>query len=225
MKKKTFRLIAFIIFIVGMVAISLVAIPFVRSIKEPEAFQEFVDGFEAPGFVIMLLVQVFQIVVALIPGEFVEFFAGTLFGCFGGLALCLVGIAVGQAIVFGAVKFFGRDFVESFAGSRAFEKLKFLKDEKKLRIIVFLLFFIPGTPKDVLCYVVPFTSMRLREFIPLTLVARIPSVITSTYAGSAFAEQNYTVLVVAYAGIFLAWAVGYFGYRYFESRHRTTDKK
>ena len=224
MKKNTFRLIAFIIFIVGIVAITLMAIPFVRSIKDPEEFRKFVDGFEAPGVIIMFFVQVFQIVVALIPGEFVEFFAGTLYGCFGGLLLCLVGIAIGQVIVFGAVKFFGRDFVESFAGSRTFEKLKFLKDEKKLRVIVFLLFFIPGTPKDALCYVVPFTSMKLREFIPLTLLARIPSVVTSTYAGSAFAEQNYMILVIAYISIFLAWGVGYLGYRQFESRRRKEDK-
>ncbi len=223
MKKKTFRLIAFAIFIVGMVAITLMTVPFIKSIKEPEAFKAFVEGFEAPGIVIMFFVQVFQIVVALIPGEFVEFFAGSLYGCVGGLFLCLAGVAIGQMIVFGAVKFFGRDFVDSFAGSRAFEKLKFLNDEKKLRVIVFLLFFIPGTPKDVLCYVVPFTSMRLREFIPLTLVARIPSVITSTYAGSAFAEQNYMILVIAYASIFLAWAIGYFGYRYFELKHKKQD--
>ena len=138
--RRVLSLIAFAIFVLGMVVITLMAIPFIRSIKEPEAFKEFVDGFEAPGIVIMLLVQVFQIVVALIPGEFVEFFAGSLYGCFGGLFLCLSGIAIGQALVFGLVKFFGRDFVESFAGSRAFEKLKFLRDEKKLRIIVFFLF-------------------------------------------------------------------------------------
>ena len=86
---------------------------------------------------------------------------------------------------------------------RLIAKEKFLKKEKNLEIILFVIFFIPGTPKDILTYLAPFTRLKLSSFIFITSIARIPSVITSTIGGNAISNQNYrfTIFIFVITGI------------------------
>ena len=206
--KKAYKYISIIIFFAAMAVLTLIAIPFIRSFNEPEQFRSFIDKFGILGIFIMLLIQIAQVVVAMIPGELIEFVAGSMYGWLGGLLVCLLGIAIGQTIIFKLVKTFGKDFVEAAAGSNTMNKLRFLSDEKKLRRVIFLLFFVPGTPKDLLTYAVPITSISLRDFIAITLFARIPSVLSSTYAGDAFAESKFKTLIVTYLTIVVISLIG-----------------
>lgn len=220
--KKIYKYVSLIVFVVAMLGLTAIAIPFIDSIKEPEKFKEFINRFGAFGIVVMFFIQVAQIIVALIPGEVVEFMAGCMYGWFGGLLLCLLGIAVGQTAIFKLVKWLGKDFVEAAAGSKAMEKLKFLQDDKKLKFVIFFLFFIPGTPKDMITYIVPFTKIKLRDFILLTLVARIPSVVSSTYAGEALMENDIATLILAYGIIAVMSLLGIGVYKLYEKK---VDKK
>jgi len=223
--KKTYKFASLAVFAIVMIVLTIIAIPLIQSVKEPEAFKSFIGRFGVFGVPVMLLIQIAQVIVALIPGEVVEFMAGCMYGWLGGLLLCLAGIAVGQTLIFKMVKKFGREFVEAASDSKAMDKLKFLKDEKKLKATIFLLFFIPGTPKDLITYAVPFTSVKLKDFILLTLVARIPSVVSSTYAGSAFVENDYRTLLLAYGIILIASAIGLGIYKLYEkNEERKTNK-
>lgn len=219
MDKKTYRSISLIIYILAMIILTLILIPFMKSVDEPEEFKAFINGFGAWGFWVIFFIQIAQILVAFIPGELIEFIAGTLYGWLGGLIFCLAGIAAGEALTFCAVRFFGKKFVEAAAGSKAMKKLRFLRDEKKLKMIIFLLFFIPGTPKDLLTYVVPLTSISLRNFLIVSILARIPSVFSSTYAGFAYLQNDYKTLLVTYAIIIPISVLGIIIYRFIESRH------
>ena len=195
------------------------AFPLITSYKNPEEFKAFIDSFGNWGFLMMLFIQIFQVVVALIPGEVVETLSGVIYGWFGGFIFCSVGIAIGEFIIFKAVKFFGNDLVEHAAGSEAINKFKFLQDEKKLKTIIFFLFFIPGTPKDLITYIAPLTKIKLRDFLIITLIARIPSVISSTYGGSALAEQNFIKAAIIYGVIAIFSIVGIIIYKIWDKKH------
>lgn len=216
--KKAYKYISLVIILITMVAISMVAVPFLRSFNEPQEFRNFIENFGVFGILVMLFIQIGQIIVAFIPGELVEFLAGCMYGTIGGLAVCLVGVSVGQAIIFQMVRKFGHEFVEAAAGSKAMGRFKFLKDEKKLMRVIFLLFFLPGTPKAIISYAVPFTSIRLKSFLLLTAVARIPSIVSSTYAGSAFVKNNYKPLLIAYGIILAVSLIGFILYRLYEKK-------
>jgi len=220
--KKAYKYISIIIFIATMVAISSIAIPFLQSFKEPQEFRDFISNFGIFGIAVMLFIQISQIIVALIPGELVEFLAGCMYGPVGGLIVCLAGVSVGQVIIFQAVRKLGHEFVEAAAGSKAMEKMKFLKDSKKLRRVIFLLFFVPGTPKAIITYIVPFTPIKLKEFTWITVIARIPSVLSSTYAGSAFVKNDFRPLIIVYGAIIAVSLVGFIFYRLYEKKF---DKK
>lgn len=222
--KKAYKYISIIIFFAALVGLTLIAIPFIRSFNEPQQFQSFINKFGILGIFIMLLIQIAQVVVAMIPGELIEFVAGSMYGWLGGLLVCLLGIAIGQIIIFKLVKTFGKDFVEAAAGSNAMNKLKFLNDEKKLKRVIFLLFFVPGTPKDLLTYAVPFTSVSIKDFIIITILARIPSVLSSTYAGDAFAESKFKTLLITYLTIGVISAIGIGIYKlYLRRAHRKSE--
>lgn len=216
---RIFNIVSIMVFVVAIAMLTAVALPLIKHYDNPDAFKAYIESLGPWGIVMMFFVQIAQIVVALIPGEVVEFLAGTLYGWLGGLAFCLVGIAVGQILIFTAVRILGKNFVEKVAGSDKLNKYKFLKDEKKLKRIIFVLFFIPGTPKDALTYIVPLTKISLRSFLGLSLLARIPSVVTSTLAGDALVNSGIKTTVIIYFIIGVISLCGMLFYKWWETKH------
>ena len=155
------------------------------------SIKEYVDSLGIFGVFFMFFIQTVQVVLAFIPGEPIEIAAGALFGPVGGALLCLAGIGAGTFIIFLLVKTLGKDFVTRVIGSDKYARLKFLKDPAKRDILIFLLMFIPGTPKDVLTYFSPLSGISTVRFLLIASVARIPSVISSTYVGGTLAEGRY----------------------------------
>lgn len=225
MKKRIYGIISFLIFLAVMAILTAIAFPLIKSYNHPELFQKYIENFGIWGFFVMLLIQVAQIIVAIIPGEAVEFVAGTIYGWFGGLLLCSIGIATGQTIIFKAVRFFGKNLVEKAAGSKTMNKYKFLNDETRLKRVVFFLFFIPGTPKDLITYIVPLTKINLRDFIIITLFARLPSVISSTYAGDAFADKDLLRIAIIYGIVLIFSIIGLLIYKAWDKKHISKKNK
>ena len=182
--------------------------PLIRFVREPERFQAWVDaqGVRAPLLFVGMVVL--QIVVAIIPGEPLEIAAGYAFGALEGTLLCLIGALVGRVAVFLLVRRFGVRAVEVFFPLEKVQSLRFLQNEKKLTFWVFFLFFLPGTPKDVLCYIVGLTKLPLRSWIIISTIAPIPSIITSTIGGSALGMGRYTFAAAVFGATLAISAAG-----------------
>lgn len=155
------------------------------------------------GVLILMGLQLLQVVVALIPGEIVEVVSGIIYGTFGGYIICTVGVLLSSMLVFYTVRKLGAPFVQRIISSEKMGTLSFLHNTEKVEMLIFLLFFIPGTPKDMLTYFVPLTNVKPLHFFILTTVARIPSIISSTYAGANIEKGKFgvTVLIFAITGI------------------------
>ena len=216
--KKLFRFFSVTVAIISIALLTVIAFPLIKYANQPDRFNEYIESFGAFKHIAMFSIQISQIIVALIPGEIIEFVAGTVYGWLGGLIFCTIGILLGHTLIFKSVRFFGEPFVKTVAGSKVMNKFDFLKNEKKLKTVLFFLFFIPGTPKDLLTYFVPLTSIKFRDFIIISTLARIPSVISSTYAGDVFAEHDYKTLIIVYSAVLIFTAAGFFIYK-------ITDKK
>lgn len=164
-----------------------------------EQLQAFLESYGWKGRFILLGIQVVQVFVALIPGEVVELAAGYAYGGVEGTLLCLLGVAAASAVVFLLVKKVGAPLVETFISREKIRELRFINSENKLKRLVFLLFLIPGTPKDVLTYFVGLTDITLSQFLAISLIARIPSVVSSTFCGQMLADRNYVTAGLVYA--------------------------
>ncbi len=164
---------------------------FLKLGSSAQGFTEFIKSYGIWGRLIGFFVQFLQVFVALIPGEFVEVGLGLSFGYIEGTIICYLGIAAASAIIFLLVKKLGVRVVSLFVEPKKINELKFINTEEKLYTLVFLLFLIPGTPKDLLTYIVPLTKIKLSNFLIISLIARLPSVISSIIGGNFFGSGRY----------------------------------
>ena len=212
---------AFFIFLALMAVVTwCVGRPMVRFVEEPELFRAWVDGHGLWGELAFIGMSVLQIVVAFIPGEPLEIGAGYAFGFWEGTLLCLLGILLGSAAVFLLVRRFGTRAVEIFFSREKIQSLRFLHESRKRDLLIFLVLFIPGTPKDLLSYFAGLTDIPLRRWLLIATVARIPSVVTSTAGGNAVGEQNYLFAVLVFAATLLASGLGVWIYERISRRRK-----
>ncbi len=208
-----FKKISFICFLVAMLLLSLVCIPLVRGYNNLSAIEGFIEDFGVLSVFALLFIQILQIIVALIPGEVVEFAAGALFGPVWGTLICMLGILLGQWLIFTIVIRWGNSVLSAVLDKKFMKKFKFLHDEKKIKLITFILYFLPGTPKDLLTYFMPVTGINIKAFLSITIFARIPSVVSSTIAGSLYAEGDIKLTLIVYAVVTVLSGLGYLIYR------------
>ena len=187
--------------------------PMLDFVAEPQKFREWVGQYGLLGKLAFVGMVALQVVVAVIPGEPLEIAAGYAFGIFEGTLLCLIGITLGSALVFLFVRKWGIKAVELFFPREKIQSLAFLQNSKRLNLIVFILFFIPGTPKDVMTYFIGLTPMKLSTWLVITMIARIPSVITSTIGGDALGLQNYQFAILVFAATIVISLLGILAYR------------
>ena len=212
-QKKIFSICAIIIYILFSVAILwFIGRPLIRFVGEPEEFRAWVDDHGFWGKAAFIGMIVLQVIVAIIPGEPFEIGAGYAFGMWEGTLLCMIGILCGSAIVFLIVRIFGIKLVEVFFPVKKIESLKLLQNHKRFNTIVFILSFVPGTPKDLLSYFIGLTEMKLSTWLGIVAVSRIPSVITSTIGGNALGSQNYKFAIIVFSVTAVIAGIGLFIY-------------
>ncbi len=194
--------------------------PLIQFVQEPERFRAWVEDRGATAPILFIGMVVLQVIVAVIPGEPLEIAAGYAFGALEGTLLCLAGTLIGGMIVFLLVRRFGTRAIEIFIPLENLRSLQFLqKSERHLYFWVFLIFFLPGTPKDLMCYFVGLTKLPLKSWIVISLVARLPSLITSTVGGNALGTERYLFAVIVFAATLLISALGVMIYRKITQSH------
>lgn len=225
-KKRAVALVCLGLFVAFSLAVCwFVGKPMLQFVSQPEQFRAWVDSHGFWGRLAFLGMVAFQVIIAIVPGEPLEIGAGYAFGAVEGTLLCILGTTLSSVLIFLVVKKFGMRVVTLFVSEEKICSFTFLQNTRRLNLIAFLLFFIPGTPKDVLTYVVGLTPMRLPTWVLITTVARIPSVITSTIGGDALGTENYLFAVVVFAATALISGVGVLVYRQITKHHQKKEQE
>lgn len=161
------------------------------------------------GKVLMVLALAAQVVVAVIPGGPMEIGAGYAYGPYLGTLLAIVGLMLGSSVVYFLSHIFGRRFVRLFVSEEKLENLYILHNPERLNRLIFIIFLIPGTPKDLLTYAVGLIRMPFLNWLVLTTLARTPATFVSTYAGEAILKQDYIQVAVIFVITMILSAIGY----------------
>ena len=177
-----------------------------------EELRDYIRSFETGSWLVFLCLQFIQVFIALIPGELLESVAGFIFGPVAGTLLCYAGITLASVVIFQLTRRFGVKLVEIFISRERINQLRFLNTEKKLNLLIFLIFFIPGTPKDLLTYFVGLTKIKMSTFLMIALVARIPSVVSSTFGGHLLGEGKYIGAIILYGAAAVVSLIGMAAY-------------
>jgi phosphoglycolate phosphatase len=202
---KIIKISLLVALIILLVAACVIILPYVKRITSMNQTElnEFLSKFDSAlrklgplRYIFMILLQILQMILAPIPGGPVAVMMGFMFGTFWGTVLTILSTALGTALIIGCVKLFGMSFVNKFINSKEFEKLKFLHNSAKRDTLLFLLFLIPGTPKDLITFFAPFTGAKPKNIIVLASLARIPSIFLMVYLGDAVSEGNIVKSVI-----------------------------
>lgn len=204
--KKIIKFAALVIFLSVTLALTVVCLPMVPMLMSEEGrvrLEEIVGGIVREnlflGIGAFLLLQILQVVVALIPGGLVQILGGVIFGSFWGTVLCLLGTLLGEMTVFYIVRKLGMPLVEAIIDAKGIKRLSFLQDEKKCELAVFILFLLPVMPKDALTYLAPLLNIKPSTFFILSMLARSPGLIISNVFGSSLSEGNTVIAAVMFA--------------------------
>lgn len=224
-KKNNLKKYRFIILILSVLFLTFLTIaigkPLLSFISKPEAFRDWVASKGILGAFLFIGLNILQVFLAIIPGGPFEIGAGYAFGIPLGTLLCDIAMTLGGVINFLLVRKFGMRFIELFTTREKIESIKFLKLNKKSTHLLFLFFLLPGTPKDLLCYAVGLTNIKLSTWILINFVGRFPAILLSAMSGSALGEQRYEIFILVMAVILALYLLGVFLYN---KHNKNTEK-
>ncbi len=188
-------------------------IKFYRFFFEPKRLKAFIISFGPFAAVIFVLVQAAQVVFAPVPGEITGFVGGLLFGNTQGVILSTIGLTLGSLIAFSITRIFGMKLVEKVVKKEYIDKLNNFITHKGLNV-TFILFLLPGFPKDSLCYLLGLSRMRLVDFLFMNIFGRLPGTLMLTLQGTAVSQGKYQAFFWLLAASIAFTAILYFTRNY-----------
>lgn len=150
----------------------------------------FLDSLGPWSFVGFVVLQAMQVVAAPIPGEVTGLLGGFLYGPGLGIMLSTMGLTLGSYAAFGLSRVFGRPLVERFVPRQSMERFDYLLHHKGA-FLIFMLFLIPGFPKDYLCYILGLGHLSTLEFLVIGATGRLLGTILLTMGGTYLKMHQY----------------------------------
>ena len=161
-----------------------------------ENLKEFIDSFGFYAPLIFMGLQILQVVAAPIPGDLTGFLGGYLFGMVPGLVYSVIGLTLGSLFAFLISRRFGMPFVSRFVGQETLQKFDHLM-RRQGALFTFIIFIIPGTPKDYFCFLLGLSPMNIVTFLVVSTLGRFPSTLFLTMQGQAVKSEDYRFFFMA----------------------------
>jgi len=184
-------------------------LPFMKNLSTVEgqiAFKEKIESLGFKGMLLLFGLQILQILLVVLPGEPFEVLAGMCYGTWGGCLFITVSAFITTVIIFFTVRKLGHKYLYNFFKEEQVDKImnsKLLKNPTNLEFLLFLLFFIPASPKDLFTYIGGLLPVKPWRFILIATFARFPSVISSTMVGANITKGNFKLSLIIYLITFI----------------------
>ncbi len=228
-KIRIFRIILAIIAVTIVIGVIAYLIPVMKNLSTVEgqmAFKEKVNESGFIGLAMLFGLQLAQIFLIILPGEPIEILAGMCYGGWGGLIFITISVAIMTTLIFFLVRKLGKRFVYDIYDEEKVKKIensKLFKNPKKIEWIMIILFMIPGTPKDLLVYISGLLPIKPLNLILISTFARLPSVVSSTFAGDTLMKGNWESSIIIYAITFLLVGIVVFIINKFDKSKTTAE--
>ena len=180
-------------------------------IERFESFDDviaFLQQYRWQSILVYIAIQAVQVVISVIPGQAFQFAAGYLYTFFPGLLFSLIGAALGTSVSFYLAKALGKDAVHLFLGEEKTAYYIERLNSKRAYAIVFLIYLIPGIPKDIVSYAAGVSEMKWRPFFTFSMMGRIPGMAGSLLIGALYMREHYVLMGVVAAMAIIAFAAG-----------------
>ena len=196
-----------------------------KIIADPSAFRAWLNQFGSFDEALFILIRAVQTVVKFIPAEPLEIASGYAWGAVRGMMYCILGNMLGTAAVFVLTKHFGQKIIELFLPVRNMKTLSVFKSSKRTYSLFFLVYLIPGSPKDGLTYLAGLMSLKPLPYMLITAMRRIPSVLSSTLCGATLAEKQYGLAALLFVALCILALFGALVYRFFMIKNTEEEQQ
>jgi len=187
--------------------------PFIKNLATTEgqiAFKEKIDSMGLGGIFLLFGLQILQILLVILPGEPFEVLAGMCYGAWGGALFITISVFITTTIIFFTVRKLGQKYLYNFFQREKVDKImksKLFKNPRNINIVLFILFFLPATPKDLFVFIGGLLPIKPLRFILISTLVRFPSVITSTMVGANISKGNWEISLIIYGVTFVIAAL------------------
>jgi uncharacterized membrane protein YdjX (TVP38/TMEM64 family) len=178
---------------------------------DKQQFKKWLMSFGPLAPLVFISIQSLQVVFAPIPGEATGFIGGFLFGVMPGFFYSTIGLTIGSILAFLLGRWLEVLFVKKVVSEATLKKFDFII-EREGTLIAFLLFLLPGFPKDYLCFILGLSEMPLKVFIILVTIGRLPGTLLLSLQGAQVYKGNYLSFGIL-LGIFVILGIAMFFYR------------
>ncbi len=182
--------LSLLLVLVGGVSALIYYSEWIRIFLHKDQLLHFLESLGPWASVVFVVLQAFQVVAAPIPGEATGLLGGFIFGPWLGILLSTIGLTLGSYIAFALARYLGRPFVERFVAQSTVDRFDYLLHHKGV-FLIFLLFLIPGFPKDALCYVLGLGHLSTMEFLLIGGVGRLLGTVLLTLQGNYLRLHRY----------------------------------
>ena len=162
--------------------------------------------------IIFILIQALQVVISPIPGEVTGILGGFVFGQWLGLVYSTIGLTAGSLLAFALGRWLGDAYVRHLVSEETWNKLGFIV-EAEGTILCFIIYLIPGLPKDIVCYLFGLSPMPFWVFAVVSTLGRIPGTWVLSAQGAKTATGHYIEVALLTAAV-AALAVPAYYYRH-----------
>ena len=209
MNKKRKTILYLIVVTIITILISIITY---KLVKNPQTYVDTISAHHLPTIISYVLISTIQTIIPIIPGEPVELLAGYLFGKINGTIICLICESMGSIIIILLTRKYGKRIISYIIENKKIKSIEKLKSKKAFNLFS-ILFIIPGTPKDLLCY---FSGLAEYDLIPtliITTIGRIPSIVSSTITAGYFQDEKYITSIIIYLITILVCVIDIYIYK------------
>jgi len=169
---------------------------FISGFKSIDDVEAYLNSYELASAFVYIGLQIVQVIVSVIPAQPFNLAAGYIFAFWLGYALSIIGTAIGTTTTFFLSRFLGKDAIYLLFGEKKITRFVDRLDSKRALIIIFIIYLIPGMPKDPIGYAVGLSKVRFPIFLAIALVGRSPAMMMTIMVGSMLNKGNYTGVII-----------------------------
>lgn len=199
-RKKTVALIKLILLVIIIAGIpAFLYLRYGADLFSKDTADRIIDYLQANKHHAALLIiglQIIQVVVCVLPGQPIQFAASFMFGVVPGYLLSIAGAVIGTTISFYLAKLLGSDAMHVIFDEEKLGEYRRRLNSGRGLMIAFLIYLIPGIPKDLVAYAAGISEMRFRPFLPVSAVGRSPAMLGSLLVGHFFVRKDYRSMII-----------------------------
>lgn len=204
------KLMLLLCLIIGIPALVYFLFPeTIQQFKTMEGVNAFLAQYKTISVFVYIGLQILQVIVSVIPGQILQFAAGYAYAFWFGFLYSIIGVGLGTTATFCLARVLGKDAMHVIFGEEKISKFVELLNSKKAYMILFVLFVIPGFPKDLVTYAAGVSEVKLKPFLILSLVGRTPAMMATIMMGSMFHNGSYFGLIVLGILAVLSFILGF----------------